>query len=150
MSLVRSYPLSAFFVLPAHSRGGLGLYLFGLLPNPIVGFGPFLAALVVLAVTEGKSDMMGLLRGWCAGAWESSGMPWRSCFLSWSPLMRQRSTFLAGRSAHRLSGRFGWLVELLTAVFAVALDPWPRWHLGGARVQGVRPATAAVPVLGTS
>ena len=24
----------------------------------------------------------------------------------------------------------------------MALDPWPRWHLGGARVQRVRPATA--------
>ena len=33
-----------------------------LLPNPIVGFGPFLAALVVLAVTEGKSGVVGLLR----------------------------------------------------------------------------------------
>jgi len=32
-----------------------------------VGFGPF-PALVVLAVTEGKSGVMGLLRRWCAGA----------------------------------------------------------------------------------
>ena len=64
MSLVRSYPLSAFFVLAcALSWWPWILYSFGLLPNPIVGFGPFLAALVVLAVTEGKSGMMGLLRG---------------------------------------------------------------------------------------
>ena len=31
-------------------------------PTPIVGVRPFLAALVVLAVTEGKSGVMGLLR----------------------------------------------------------------------------------------
>ena len=63
MSLVRRYPLTAFFVLAcALSWWPWILYSVGLLPNPIVGFGPFLAALVVLAVTEGKSGVMGLLR----------------------------------------------------------------------------------------
>jgi uncharacterized protein len=38
------------------------LYSVGLSPSPIVGFGPFLAALVVLAVTEGKRGVLGLLR----------------------------------------------------------------------------------------
>ena len=38
------------------------LYSFDLLPNPIVGFGPFLAALVVLALTRGKTGVVGLLR----------------------------------------------------------------------------------------
>ena len=33
-----------------------------LLPNPIVGFGPFLAALVVLAITSGKTGVVGLVR----------------------------------------------------------------------------------------
>jgi hypothetical protein len=42
----------------------------------------------------------------------------------------------AGRSVHRLSGRFGWLVDPLADVFAVAPDPWPRWHVGGARGSG--------------
>ena len=63
MSLVRRYPLTAFFVLAcALSWWPWILYSVDLLPNPIVGFGPFLAALVVLAVTEGKSGVVGLLR----------------------------------------------------------------------------------------
>jgi uncharacterized protein len=63
MSLVRRYPLTAFFVLAcALSWWPWILYSVGLLPNPIVGVGPFLAALLVLAVTEGKSGVVGLLR----------------------------------------------------------------------------------------
>ena len=62
MSLVRRYRS------PRSSCGrrtlvvALDLYSVDLLPNPIVGFGPFLAALVVLAVTEGKRGVLGLLR----------------------------------------------------------------------------------------
>src|SRR5215208_1601046 len=63
MSLVRRYPLTAFFVLAcALSWWPWILYSVGLSPTPSVGFGPFLAALVVLAVTEGKSGVVGLLR----------------------------------------------------------------------------------------
>jgi len=63
MSLVRRYPLTTFFVLAcALSWWPWILYSLGLSPNPIVGFGPFLAALVVLAVTEGKRGVLGLLR----------------------------------------------------------------------------------------
>ena len=38
------------------------LYSFGLLPNPVASFGPFLAALLILALTEGKPGLVGLLR----------------------------------------------------------------------------------------
>jgi membrane protease YdiL (CAAX protease family) len=63
MSLVRKYPLSAFFILAvALSWWSWILYSVDLAPTPIVGFGPFLAALIVLAVTEGKRGVMGLLR----------------------------------------------------------------------------------------
>src|SRR5688500_15682762 len=63
MSLVRRYPLTAFVVLAcALSWWPWILYSLDLLPTPIVGFGPFLAALVVLAVTEGKRGVLGLLR----------------------------------------------------------------------------------------
>jgi uncharacterized protein len=63
MSLVRRYPLTTFFVLAcALSWWPWILYSFGVVPTPIVGFGPFLAALVVLALTEGKRGVMGLLR----------------------------------------------------------------------------------------
>src|ERR671921_2492072 len=63
MSLVRRYPLIAFFVLAfALSWWAWPLYYFDLSPNPIIGFGPFLAALIVLALTEGRSGVGRLLR----------------------------------------------------------------------------------------
>ena len=63
VSLIRRHPLITFFVLAfVLSWWPWILYSFDLVPNPIVGFGPFLAALVVLAVTEGKSGVIGLLR----------------------------------------------------------------------------------------
>jgi uncharacterized protein len=61
--LIRRYPLVSFFVLAcALSWWAWILYSFDLSPNPTVGFGPFLAALVVLALTAGKSGVVGLLR----------------------------------------------------------------------------------------
>jgi membrane protease YdiL (CAAX protease family) len=63
MSLVSRYPLIAFFVLAfALSWWSWILYTFDLAPNPIIGFGPFLAALIVLALTEGRSGVGRLLR----------------------------------------------------------------------------------------
>jgi membrane protease YdiL (CAAX protease family) len=38
------------------------LYLTGLSPSPILGCGPFLAAVVVLALTEGRTGVLDLLR----------------------------------------------------------------------------------------
>jgi uncharacterized protein len=62
-SLIRRYPLVSFFVLAyALSWWPAILYALDLLPQPIVGFGPFLAALVVLAITQGKTGIVGLLR----------------------------------------------------------------------------------------
>ena len=63
MSAVRRHPLVVFFVLAyALSWWPWILYAFGLYPAPIASFGPFLAALVVLAITQGKSGIGGLLR----------------------------------------------------------------------------------------
>ncbi len=63
VSLIRRYPLITFFVLAcALSWWPWILYSLDLLPTPIVGFGPFLAALLVLAVTRGKTGVVGLLR----------------------------------------------------------------------------------------
>src|ERR671911_331633 len=62
-SLIRRYPLITFFVLAyALSWWPWVLYALDLLPQPIVGFGPFLAALVVLTITSGKTGIVGLLR----------------------------------------------------------------------------------------
>jgi membrane protease YdiL (CAAX protease family) len=63
MGFVRRHPLISFFVLAyALSWWPSILYALDLLPQPIVGFGPFLAALVVLAITQGKTGVVGLLR----------------------------------------------------------------------------------------
>ncbi len=63
MSAVRRHPLVVFFVLAyALSWWPWILYAFDLSPLPIVGFGPFLAAIVVLAVTRGMAGVVALLR----------------------------------------------------------------------------------------
>src|SRR5215203_5305643 len=63
MSAVRRHPLVVFFVLAyALSWWPWILYAFDLSPLPIVAFGPFLAAIVVLAVTRGKAGVVALLR----------------------------------------------------------------------------------------
>ena len=60
---VRRRPLLTFFALAyALSWWPAILYAFDLSPQPIVGFGPFLAALVVLAITHGKTGVVTLLR----------------------------------------------------------------------------------------
>jgi membrane protease YdiL (CAAX protease family) len=61
--VVKRRPLIAFFVL-AYALSWLAwpVWAFGLYPNPVFSFGPFLAALVVLAITQGKSGLGGLLR----------------------------------------------------------------------------------------
>src|SRR5829696_2104286 len=62
VSFIRRYPLITFFVLAcALSWWPWILYSFDLSPTPIVGL-PFLAAFFVLAVTEGESGVLGLLR----------------------------------------------------------------------------------------
>lgn len=62
-SAVARSPLSSFFVLAAILSWWPGLlYLAGWSPTPIAGFGPFLAAVVVLAATGGRTAVTGLLR----------------------------------------------------------------------------------------
>ncbi len=59
----KRHPLITFFVLAyALSWWPSILYVLDLSPQPVAGFGPFLAALAVLAVTRGKSGVGGLLR----------------------------------------------------------------------------------------
>jgi uncharacterized protein len=60
---VRRHPLIWFAVLSLLlSWWAWPLYGLGLLPIPVAPFGPFLAALIVLTVTEGKSGVIGLFR----------------------------------------------------------------------------------------
>ena len=60
---VRRHPLIWFAVLSLLlSWWAWPFYGLGVLPVPVAPFGPFLAALVVLAVTEGRSGVVGLFR----------------------------------------------------------------------------------------
>jgi hypothetical protein len=60
---VRSHPLIVFFVLAyAFSWWPWPLYAIGLAPSAIIGFGPFLAALVVMVLARGKVGILGLLK----------------------------------------------------------------------------------------
>ena len=60
---VKRHRLTTFFILAyALSWWAWILYAFGLFPNPVASFGPFLAAIVVLALTEGKAGILGLFR----------------------------------------------------------------------------------------
>jgi membrane protease YdiL (CAAX protease family) len=61
--MVKRHPLIAFFVLAyAFSWWPWIFSALGLIDSPIAGFGPFLAALVVLALTEGRRGVGKLLR----------------------------------------------------------------------------------------
>ena len=61
--VVRRAPLVAFLLLTCLlSWWPWGLYRAGVLPVPIASFGPFLAALVVLASTQGRGGVTRLLR----------------------------------------------------------------------------------------
>jgi membrane protease YdiL (CAAX protease family) len=62
-ALVKRHRLTTFFILAyAMSWWAWILYALGLFPNPIASFGPFLAAIVVLALTQGKTGLLGLFR----------------------------------------------------------------------------------------
>lgn len=60
---VRRHALTTFFLLSyALSWWAWPLFALGLFPNPVASFGPFLAAIVVLALTEGKAGIVRLFR----------------------------------------------------------------------------------------
>src|SRR5688500_17288135 len=63
LALVKRHPLTTFFILAyVFSWWAWIPYALGVFPNPVASFGPFLAALVVLALTEGKTGLLGLFR----------------------------------------------------------------------------------------
>jgi uncharacterized protein len=82
ISLVKRHPIITFFVLAyALSWWGVILYTINHDLPPVASFGPFLAALVVLAITHGKAGVLGLLKRmvrWRVGpAWYAAafGLP---------------------------------------------------------------------------
>jgi uncharacterized protein len=63
LALVKRHRLTTFFILAyVFSWWAWILYGLRLFPNPVASFGPFLAAIMVLALTEGKAGILRLFR----------------------------------------------------------------------------------------
>jgi membrane protease YdiL (CAAX protease family) len=128
MSLVKRYPIITFFVL-AYALSWLGwpMWALGLYPIPVFSFGPFLAALVVLAITHGKSGVGGLLRQMVR--WRV-GLGWYAAALLVPVAITLAATglnVLLGARAPSSADLGGW-TDLLPAFFLILLIP----GLGGA------------------
>jgi membrane protease YdiL (CAAX protease family) len=77
-SLMRAHPIVSFFLLTVlFSWWPWPLYATGHSPLPIASFGPFLAALVVLGVTRGRSGVRALVGSMLH--WRVPGRWWLAC-----------------------------------------------------------------------
>jgi membrane protease YdiL (CAAX protease family) len=155
-SVVKRRPLVTFFVLTyALTWLAWPVWAFGLYPNPVFSFGPFLAALVVLAITHGKSGLGGLLRRMVR--WRV-GLRWYAVALLVPIAITLAATVLnvlLGAQAPSSAELGGW-TDLLPAFFLILLIPglggvWeePGWR-GYAlpRLQTGRSALFASLILG--
>jgi membrane protease YdiL (CAAX protease family) len=155
-SRVRRHPLIWFAVLTfVLSWWAWPLYSLGLLPVPVASFGPFLAALIVLAVTEGRSGVIGLFRR--MGRWRV-GVVWYLVALA-LPVTLSAAAILInvalGAQADLSMASINW-VGILPA-FAMALlipgfgGAWeePGWRgYAVPRLQSGRTALRAALILG--
>ena len=126
--VVKRRLLVAFFVL-AYALSWLAwpVWTFGLYPNPVFSFGPFLAALVVLAIMQGKSGLGGLLRRMVR--WRV-GIRWYAVALLVPVAITLAATglnVLLGARAPSSADLGGW-TDLLPAFLLILLIP----GLGGA------------------
>ena len=127
-SLVRKHSLISFFLLAyALSWVALPVWALGFYPNPVFSFGPFLAALVALGLTRGKSGVGGLLRSMVR--WRV-GLTWYAVALLVPAGLALAATVLnvlLGAETPTSAELGGW-TGLLPAFFLVLLIP----GLGGA------------------
>jgi len=156
LSVVKRHPLITFFVLAyAFSWWPWILYAIDLSPQPVAGFGPFLAALVVLAITHGKSGIGGLLRRMVR--WRV-GLRWYAAALLLPVAITVAATslnVLLGAQAPSSADLGGW--TSLFATFAILLlvpgigGAWeePGWRgFAFPRLQTGRSALVASLILG--
>jgi uncharacterized protein len=155
-SRVRRHPLIWFAALSmVLSWWAWPLYGLGLIPVPVASFGPFLAALVVLAVTEGRSGVVGLFRR--MGRWRVSAI-WYLVALALPVALSAAAVMInvaLGAQADLSMAAVDW-VGILPA-FAMALlipgfgGAWeePGWRgYATPRLQSGRTALSAALILG--
>jgi len=127
-SVAKRHPLITFFVLTyALTWLAWPVWAFGLYPNPVFSFGPFLVALLVLAITHGKSGVSGLLRRMVR--WRV-GIRWYAVAFLVPVAITLAATVLnvlLGAQAPSSADLGGWS-DLLPAFFLILLIP----GLGGA------------------
>jgi membrane protease YdiL (CAAX protease family) len=128
IAFVRRYPLAVFVVLSyLLSWWVWPLKAQGLVPTPNAAFGPFLAALIVLSLTAGKTGVTTLLRRmihWRVG-WQ-----WYALALGLPILLGSLAVYLAvqtGAPAPSAEQLAGWPGIFITFVFALLIP-----GLGGA------------------
>src|SRR5919112_2062854 len=132
VSLIRRHPLISFFVLAyALSWWPIAFYAAGLSPSPIISFGPFLAALVVLAATQGKTGVMGLLRR--IVRWRV-GLRWYAVALLLPVVVTAAAAalnvLLLGAKASFSVAELGGLTGLFSTFALLLLGVvWAFWHL---------------------
>ena len=129
MSLVKRHPLVSFFVLAfALSWWAWPLYALGLSPSPIVP-GPFVAAFIVLAITRGKTGVVGLLRRMVR--WRV-GVQWYAAALLLPIVVTLTAValnvFLLGAQPSSSAAEVGGLPSLIPTFFILLLIP----GIGGA------------------
>jgi uncharacterized protein len=152
----RRHPLIWFAVLSILlSWWAWPFYSLGLIPVPVASFGPFLAALIVLSVTEGRSGVTGLFRR--MGRWRV-GAVWYLVALALPVALSAVAVLInmaLGAQAGLSTGSISW-VAILPA-FAMALlipgfgGAWeePGWRgYAVPRLQSGRTALRAAVILG--
>src|SRR5215212_11071017 len=139
MSLVRGHPLITFLVL-AYALTWLAwpMWALGFWPNPVFSFGPFLAALIVLALTRGKSGVGGLLRRMVRWRVE---LRWYAVALLLPAELALAATVLnvlLGAQAPSSVELGSWTILLLTFAIVLLIP-----GMGGAGLERLRPPKAA-------
>jgi CAAX protease family protein len=154
--VAKRHPLIAFFMLTyALTWSAWPVWAMGFYPNPIFSFAPFLAALVVLALTHGKSGVGGLLRRMVR--WRV-GLRWYAAALlipAGITLAAAVLNVLSGAQAPSSAELGGWTGLLPTFLFVLLIPgmggAWeePGWRgFALPRLQSGRSALIASLILG--
>ena len=121
----------------------------GLNTAPIASFGPFLAALLVLALTEGKAGIVGLLRRMVR--WRV-GVGWYAVALLLPVVMAGGATLLnvALGAEPPTAAELGRWTAIPASIAILLLVPGYRRGLGGAGLAGLRAPADAGPLVGAA